>query len=86
MASGQRRFEVLLLLFFMVASSVSVPTTRSFKTVKNQVLFGKVYSEVVSMTNKHGGLLKMKAFVEGRMNLELEDYTGTGANDSHDYP
>ncbi|KAK6127105.1 hypothetical protein DH2020_039143 [Rehmannia glutinosa] len=76
MAFGQRRLVVLLLLFFLVVSSTAVPISSKAYIKYNEV----------KQTDKDGGLLKMEGLVEGRMNLEVEDYPGTGANHDHDPP
>ncbi|CAA0833211.1 Unknown protein [Striga hermonthica] len=68
MASGQRLLVAALLLFLLVDSSSAVPVTRSLKTIKDKV------------AAENAELLNLEEFVEGRMNLEVEDYSGAGAN------
>ncbi|KAK6151414.1 hypothetical protein DH2020_014049 [Rehmannia glutinosa] len=75
MAFGQRRLVVLLLLFLVVSSTAVPISSKAYK-----------YNKEVKQTDKDGGLLKLEGLVEGRMNLEVEDYPGTGANHDHDPP
>ncbi|KAL1563586.1 hypothetical protein AAHA92_06035 [Salvia divinorum] len=82
MAVGRRQLAELLLLLFLVVSSTAVPVSRSLKTVKNQVLLGRFHAQDVREIENGDGM--MVSLLERRMNIELTDYPGTGANNNHD--
>ncbi|XP_042058936.1 uncharacterized protein LOC121803320 [Salvia splendens] len=82
MAVGRRQLAVLLLLLFLVVSSTAVPASRSLKTIKNQVLLGRFHVQDVSDIENDD--VMMVSLLERRMNIELTDYPGTGANNNHD--
>ncbi|CAO2820482.1 unnamed protein product [Amaranthus hypochondriacus] len=68
------RFLLIFLLFSYFSSILAVPSSRSFVINQNEVRMEKE----VNNWGKEGG--KVKA----RMDLELTDYAGTGANPNHD--
>ncbi|EYU20877.1 hypothetical protein ABFS82_11G022200 [Erythranthe guttata] len=76
MAFRQRQLVAVLLLYFflLMVTSSAVPISRSLKTFQNQV----------SVTYFPYQDVKMEKLVEGRMEMELADYPGTGANHNHD--
>ncbi|CAN6717147.1 unnamed protein product [Malus baccata var. baccata] len=67
---------VLFLCFTYVFSSIAIaPTTRSQKINKEDLLSQNLLDE---------GVLDLgEGFVEGRMELETNDYSGVGANPDH---
>ncbi|CAN6577546.1 unnamed protein product [Malus baccata var. baccata] len=67
---------VLFLCFTYVFSSITIaPTTRSQKINKEDLLSQNLLDE---------GVLDLgEGFVEGRMELETNDYSGVGANPDH---
>ncbi|KAH6828634.1 hypothetical protein C2S53_006632 [Perilla frutescens var. hirtella] len=83
MALGRRQLVVLLLLFFSVVSSTAVPVSRTFKTFKNQALFGSFNSQVLFKPGLQD-VKEIENMLERRMSIELTDYPGTGANHNHD--
>ncbi|XP_052174430.1 uncharacterized protein LOC127789556 [Diospyros lotus] len=80
---------VLLLSFsFMLSSSSAVPTSRTFKSFKDEhpsVQDFHSQGETLEMRWSDAGEVEEEVFVgAGRMVLETTDYPGTGANNNHD--
>ncbi|OAY82557.1 uncharacterized protein LOC109718120 isoform X2 [Ananas comosus] len=75
--------HLLLLLFcfsYLIFSSHAIPSTRSQRMVKK----GFPPSSGTTQVSKRGNRfeeIEFRGF--GRMDLEIEDYPGSGANDRH---
>ncbi|PIN16914.1 hypothetical protein CDL12_10438 [Handroanthus impetiginosus] len=80
MAFRRQRFTEVLLLFLLLEAAAAVPTSRSLKAAKDPGSVGNFHTQDVMGTGKDDWVSKL----QGRMNLELEDYPGTGANNNHD--
>ncbi|RHN50728.1 hypothetical protein MtrunA17_Chr6g0460651 [Medicago truncatula] len=86
------KFPLRFLFFFIVFScfllaSSSLQTTRNFfsKDEKSSIQTTLDKESVIGFSNGEDLLDKREEFlVKKRMNLEIEDYPGTGANNHHD--
>ncbi|XP_057440566.1 uncharacterized protein LOC130732560 [Lotus japonicus] len=78
---------LILLVFLFVLSSEAVPTTRSFLPYRGEsTTHARLDSQgPLEFRNEEEKLDVAEEFmVEGRSDLESNDYPGTGANNSHD--
>ncbi|PSS01686.1 Protein Rev like [Actinidia chinensis var. chinensis] len=77
---------VLFLGFSFVLSSVAVPTSRSLKSFLDDPLVQDLLAPDGEMDmGMDGELSNVEEFsMQGRMDLENNDYPGTGANNHHD--
>ncbi|KAF1883248.1 hypothetical protein Lal_00030353 [Lupinus albus] len=77
---------IILLIFSFVLSSASVPTRRSLLTKKDKSSIQTTLVQDASEFRNGEGMIDMaeEFMVEGRMDLERNDYPGTGANNKHD--
>ncbi|KAK7301663.1 hypothetical protein RJT34_12533 [Clitoria ternatea] len=77
---------ITLLVFSFVLSSAAVPTTRSL--LLNKEKFSTQTTSIEGSEDFRNGeeVLDMgvEFMVEGRVDLESNDYPGTGANNRHD--
>ncbi|CAA2987925.1 Hypothetical predicted protein [Olea europaea subsp. europaea] len=78
--ASRRLLAVFLVLFFMVVSAVAVSSTRS---LKDEVKVGKIHHQDMMELRGDGEQVDIR-LLDRRMNVELTDYTGTGANNDHD--
>ncbi|KAA8518348.1 hypothetical protein F0562_015769 [Nyssa sinensis] len=77
------RLLVLFLFLSFVLSTAAVPTSRSLKSIEEDPTAQDFLAQGV-MDMKTDGELLERQFIEGRMDLESNDYPGTGANNHHD--
>ncbi|MED6118946.1 hypothetical protein PIB30_007451 [Stylosanthes scabra] len=80
---------ITLLLFSYVLSSSAVPTTRSLSPRREKSSIQTSLEELKGTPESRNSETEMFDFakefmVEGRMDLESNDYPGTGANRNHD--
>ncbi|MED6188026.1 hypothetical protein PIB30_082097 [Stylosanthes scabra] len=80
---------ITLLLFSYVLSSSAVPTTRSLSPRREKPSIQTSQEELKGSTESRNSETEMfdlgqEFMVEGRMDLESNDYPGTGANRNHD--
>ncbi|CAA2987924.1 Hypothetical predicted protein [Olea europaea subsp. europaea] len=79
--ASRRLLAVFLVLFFMVVSAVAVSSTTG--SLKDEVKVGKIHHQDMMELRGDGEQVDIR-LLDRRMNVELTDYTGTGANNDHD--
>ncbi|CAK9156226.1 unnamed protein product [Ilex paraguariensis] len=80
-----KAFLRLLLMFlgFSFVLSSSVPSSRTLKSIKDEQ-FLQDFQGIMGMRGDGKAWEMEEGFKEGRMDIESQDYPGTGANNHHD--
>ncbi|KAE8099771.1 hypothetical protein FH972_017725 [Carpinus fangiana] len=84
-ASSVRVLIVLFMAFSYVLSCAAVPSTRSLKSNEEGLTVQDLQAQDAMGLRDGGDLMDVgEGFVEGRMDLEIQDYKGAGANTDHE--